>query len=55
MANITEEKQQKEAQSKIRPYHSPRLSVYGAVSDLTEGGSTMRREGEKGIAIKKRT
>lgn len=37
----------------IRPYHRPHLLVYGALRDLTAGGTGMKAEAWKGIAKKK--
>jgi hypothetical protein len=39
MKHLTEDQEKQVQASRKRPYHSPRLSVYGAVRQLTNGGT----------------
>lgn len=50
MVHITEDQKKVMQQSNLRPYHRPRLFVYGAVRNLTAGGSGNANEGEMGNA-----
>jgi len=45
---------EKEAAKRL-PYSSPQLMSYGAVRDLTTGGSKGAAEGKKGSASKKKS
>lgn len=50
MTHQTEEPTAKAQKSRAHPYHPPRLVMYGAVRELTAGGSGNANEGEKGQA-----
>ena len=48
MKHLTEDQERQVQASSTRPYHSPRLSVYGAVRDLANGGATGQAEPQPG-------
>jgi hypothetical protein len=48
MKHLTEDQEQQVQSSSRRPYHSPRLSVYGAVRELTNGGTGNQTEPNPG-------
>lgn len=49
MIHITEDQKAAVQQSNMRPYHAPRLFVYGAVRELTMGGSKHDAENDKSV------
>lgn len=50
MKHLTEDHEQQVQHSKARPYNPPRLLVYGAVREITSGGSGKANEGNMGGA-----
>lgn len=54
MIHITEDQKAAVQQSNMRPYHTPRLRVYGAVRELTMSGSGNTKENNQGGGQPKR-
>lgn len=50
MNQMTEDRKQPERQSYSRTYQTPRLSVYGTVRELTNGGSGNALETSSGLS-----
>lgn len=48
MKDKTEAQERKAPQSKARPYHPPRVVVYGAVREITSSGTGSKTENNKG-------
>jgi hypothetical protein len=48
MKYLSEDREQHVQQSKARPYNAPRLVVYGAVRDITSGGTGKASENNQG-------
>lgn len=48
MNQMTEDPKQPERQSYSRTYQTPRLSIYGAVRELTSGGAGTQQEPNPG-------
>jgi hypothetical protein len=49
MTTPSDEQEPRQALQSPRPYHTPQLSVYGAMKTLTAGGTTQADEGAKGV------
>lgn len=52
MKNLTEDKKQPMQPLNPRTYHTPRLSMYGAVRELTSAGGSATGETGKGAGQK---
>ncbi len=54
MAHVTEGPKTSLQQSHLRPYHTPRLKVYGSMRALTASGSGRAKENKKQGAVARR-